>query len=563
MLHNCHFRTALAAALLALIVVLTAGCSGERDQPPADNRPDGGTLVVGLDADADALSPLVTTTSSGSDIFGEMFCGLARTNPDMASYSPWLAESWEFSPDHKTLTFHLRDDVLWHDGVKFSAYDVEFSVPLYQSERIAYGSIRWLEKITAVTALDSFTVRFEFDAVYPYQLTDANVGRPLPKHLLEEVPHDQMRNHPFHREPVGNGPFMFESWTAQQSIVIVANDLYFEGRPHLDRVVFQIIPSRTNLIAQLKRGEIDFYPKLPPHAYKEISETEGIDVRRVPSRVYYYLGWQNTNPLFTDMRVRRALTMSINRESIVQTLLFGTGEVIHGPILPFLWAHEPDLEAIPYDPEGAKALFAEAGWTDSDGDGWLDRGGEPFEFRMKTNENNSLRKDIVVIVQEMLSRVGVKVHPETVEWTLFLEQTTGKDFEASCHGWRQGIKVDLTSIWHSRSIDDRYNMVSYSNEDVDRLIDEAVLELDREKARGMWREVQRIIAEEVPYTFLFNVDDLYAIDGRFENVELLTYSWTYNLEEWSVPPGKRKYQVAAATGQPGSPRSGSNPGNDN
>ena len=497
--------------------------------------------MVGFDADADALSPLVATTSSGSDIMGEMFCGLARTNPDMATYSPWLAKSWEFSSNHKTLTFQLRDDVFWHDGVKFTAYDVEFSVPLYQSERIAYGSIRWLDRITSVTALDSFTVQFEFDSVYPYQFTDANVGRPLPMHLLKDVPLDEMRNHPFHRAPVGNGPFRFESWTAQQSVVIIANDQYFDGRPSLDRVVFKIVPSRTNLITQLKTGEIDFYPKLPPHAYQEVARDERIEVRQVPSRVYYYLGWQNRHPFFSDVRVRRALTMSIDRESMVRTLLFGTGEVIHGPILPFLWAYEPDLEIIPYDPEGAKALFAEAGWTDSDGDGWLDREGVPFEFHMKTNENNDLRKDIVVIVQEMLSRVGVKVHPETVEWTLFLEQTLAKDFEATCHGWRQGIKVDLTSIWHSKAIADRYNMVSYSNERVDRLIDEAVLELDRNKAKKMWSEVQKIISRDVPYSFLFNIDDLYAIDRRFENVELPTYAWTYNLEKWFVPPGKRKY----------------------
>ncbi len=540
-------RTALSLYAATLLLLLAAaGCTdrGEREGKSAPARGDsldGGTLVVGFDADVDALSPLVTTTSSGSDVYGEIFASLVRTNPDMATYSPWLARSWEFSPDHKSLTFDLRRDVKWHDGVPFTAYDVEFSIPLYKNEQIAFGSIRWLDRITKVTAVDSFTVRFDFDSVYPYQLTDANVGRPLPKHILGDVPVEKIRNDPFHRSPVGNGPFRFESWIPQQSIVLAANDDYFEGRPHLDRVVFQIVPSRTNLISQLKTGEIDFYPKLPPHAYREFEDDDRIEVKRVPSRVYYYLGWQLANPLFSDVRVRRALTMAIDRESLVKSLLFGTGRVIDGPILPFLWAYEPDVPHIPYDPEGAKRLFAEAGWTDSDGDGWLDKDGKRFEFRMKTNENNDLRKDIVVIVQEMLSRVGVKLHPETVEWTLFLEQTTAKDFEAMCHGWRQGIKVDLTSIWHSRSIEDRYNMVSYSNPAVDRLIDKAVLEKDRTRAKKEWSEVQKIIAADVPYTFLFNIDDLYAIDRRFRNVKLITYAWTYNLEKWYVPPDERRY----------------------
>ncbi len=459
----------------------------------------------------------------------------------MATYSPWLAESWKFSKDHKSLTFLLRNDVTWHDGVRFSAYDVEFAAPLYKEPSIASSVVRWQDHITNVVALDSFRVRFDFDAVYPYQFTDANVAKPLPRHILEGLTPEEIRDSPFHRSPIGTGPFQFDSWTAQQSIVLTAYEEYFEGRPHLDRVVFKIVPDRVNLLTQLRTGEIDFYPKLPPHALQELEENDALEVIEVPSRVYYYLGWQNDFPLFADRKVRRALTMAIDRETIVSTLLYGKGGVIHGPILPFLWAYTSDVPTIPYNQDEAKRLFAETGWVDSDGDGWLDKDGEKFEFTMKTNENNDLRKDVVVIVQEMLAKVGVKLHPETVEWTVFAEQVRGRQFEASCYGWSQGVKVDLTSIWHSRSIESSYNMVSYRNDDVDRLIDQAVLELDRGKAKRLWAETQRVIAGDVPYTFLFYLDDLYAIDKRFENVNIITYAWHYNLHQWYVPPGKRKY----------------------
>ena len=530
--------------MIAAALLIQGGCGGGTPDRDSQEGEKGGTLIVGVETDADALCPLTSNTSTGSDVHGLIFAGLASTNPDMASYSPWLAESWDYSSDHRSLTFQLRRDAFWHDGVPFSAYDVEFSIPLYKDTLVGYGAIRWLDHITAVTALDSHTVRFDFDAVYPYQLTDANVGRPLPKHILEGVPAAEIRTHRFNRNPVGTGPYRFEEWTPQQSIVITANDDYFLGRPNLDRVVLKIVPDRTNLITQVKTGEIDLYPKFPPHAFEDLSSTKGLKVLRVPSRVYYYLGWQGENPLFADREVRRALTMAIDRESLVSSLLYGSGRVIHGPILPFLWAWDPDVPAIPYDPEKAKQMLAEAGWVDHDGDGWLDRDGVPFEFTMKTNENNDLRKSIVVIVQEMFAHIGIKMHLETLEFTVFIQQTTGKDFEADCHGWRQGVKVDLTSIWHSRAIADRFNMVSYSNPEVDRLIDEAVVELDREKAKGLWSRVQREIAADAPYTFLFNLDDLYAIDERFENVELITYAWTYNLNEWSVPPGKRKYPSA-------------------
>lgn len=498
-------------------------------------------MVIGVETDADALSPLTSSTSTGSDIHGILFAGLARTNEDMATYSPWLAESWEFSSDHRLLTFHLRDDVKWHDGVPFSAHDVTFSIPLYMNKQIAFGAIRWLDHITSVTALDSFTVRFEFDAVYPYQLSDANVGRPLPRHLLEEVPPEDFLNHPFNRNPVGTGAFRFDSWTTQQSIVLVANESYFDGRPFLDRVVFKIVPDRTSLLTQLKTGEVDLYPKFPPHAFEDLGSTSGLEIHRVPSRSYYYLGWNGAHPLFEDRNVRRALTMAIDREQIVNTLLYGLAQVIHSPILPFLWAHDPDVPVIEFDPDGARRLLAEAGWEDHDGDGWLDKDGNRFEFTMKTNENNDLRKDILVVVQEMLARIGIRMHPETVEWTVFVEQTNAKNFEADCHGWRQSVKVDLTSIWHTRSIEDKFNQVSYSNPEVDERIDRAVMELDRGKARDLWGRIQRLIAADAPYTFLFNMQDVHAIHERFRGVRFVTYSWANNIDEWYVPSDERKY----------------------
>jgi len=550
-------RSAVVVRLLPLVAILLLGCgggggeSGSREQggpPEASGKAGpaphvGGTLVVGFEADVDALNPLIASTASASDVYGNLFIYLCRMSEDMQSYEPWGAESWEFSKDRKKLTFHLRDDIYWHDGAKMTASDVEFSFRLYKNPVLAWSSIRWLDFIESVTAVDSFTVEVRFSKVYPYQLTDANVFRPLPKHLLEHVAPEDMQSADFNLHPVGNGPFKFKEWVPQQYVEIVANEDYFLGRPYLDRVRFKVVPDQTSLLTQLETGEIDFYHHFPPSAYERLSKNPNLRIYRYPSRTYYYIGWNCAREPFSSRNVRRALTMAINRQEIIDALCYGLARPTNSHFLSWLWAHDPTLRPIPYAPEAAKRLLEEEGWRDHDGDGWLDRNGKRFEFELLTNENNQLRKDICVMVQSRLKEIGVKVNVRTMEWTSFVNRLQNeKDFDAVVSGWNVGIKADLTSHFHTRSIPNKFNFVSYSNPEVDSLIDAAVVELDRDKAKRLWSKAQQIILDDAPYTFLFNLDDLNALHKRFKNVKMVTYGWDYNLPEWYVPEDEIKYR---------------------
>lgn len=530
------------SALLALSLAL-AGCGKESGGAAAGGaKHRGGTLIVGTEADADALNPAISSTGDASDIYGNLFIYLCKSTPDMEDYEPWGAKSWEFSDDRKTLTFHLRDDIYWHDGVKMTAYDVEYSFYLHKNPEVAWATIRWLDNIESVTAVDSFTVVTKFSKVYPYQLTDANVYRPVPKHLLEHIPPSEMKNAEFNRNPVGNGPFKFKKWVAQQYIEIVANDDYFLGRPNLDKVIFKVVPDRTSLLTQVETGEIDLYHKFPPEAYERLSKNPDYEIYRFPSRSYYYVGWNNAYPLFSNRDVRRALNMAINRKEIIDVLCYGLAKPVYGPFLSWLWAYSPDIKPLPFDPNEARRVLAQEGWTDHDGDGWLDKDGRTFEFELLTNENNQLRKDIVLMVQDKLAAIGVKVKPRSMEFTTWVDELQKKNFQASVGGWIVSIKADLTSHWHSKSITDKFNYVSYSNPKVDRLIDAASMELDRTKAKAMWAEAQQIIADDAPYFFLFNLDDLNVLHKRFKNVNMVTYGWDYNLPDWYVPADEIKYK---------------------
>lgn len=501
----------------------------------------GDTIVIGNIGDADSLNDLISSTKNADDVIGLLFLGLTRTNPDF-SHAPSLARSWEFSKDHLELTFKLRDDVYWHDGVKTTAHDVRFTYERQIDPVIGWSAIKWKEHIKDVVVLDDTTVKFVFKQLYPYQLMDATVGAILPKHLLEKLPPAEWKNHEFNRKPVGNGPFKFKEWKAQQYIEVEANDKYYRGRPPLNRILFKVVPDQENLVIQIKSGQIDFWEGVPPRFYKDLVREGSISAHVYPSRNYTYIGWNLKNPLFQSKKVRHALTTAINRQEIVNALLFEFGEICRGPVSPIIWAYKPDLPLFPYDPARAKQLLAGEGWKDTDGDGWLDKGGKRFEFTIKTNKGNQIREDILVIVQDQLKEIGIKVSPNPLEWTIFSDDMNKKNFEAAVAGWSVGLKMEMTTIFHTKSIPDKFNFVSYSNPEFDSLNDAASMEVDREKARKMWHRAQELIVDDQPYTFLYIPKQINFIGKRFQNVQMQTVGWNYNLDQWWVPKDRQKYK---------------------
>jgi peptide/nickel transport system substrate-binding protein len=215
--------------------------------------------------------------------------------------------------------------------------------------------------------------------------------------------------------------------------------------------------------------------------------------------------------------------------------------VCNGPIVPILWAYDPHLPSFPYDPDKAKQYLADEGWKDTDGDGWLDKDGRRFSFTLKTNKGNKDREEITVMVQAMLKKVGIEVHPNPMEWTVLLTDLNKKQFDATVMGWSVDTKIDMTTIWHSKSVGDKFNFVSYANPALDKLNDTALFEMDRAKAKSLWWQAQEIIAEDQPYTFLYVPKRITFVHNRFKNVQTETIGWHYNLEQWWVPKAEQKY----------------------
>ncbi|MDZ7359123.1 MAG: peptide-binding protein [candidate division KSB1 bacterium] len=505
-----------------------------------------GTVIIGTSGDFDSFNELNAASSDALQAIQYLLFMSLTTLDENLQFAPQLAAAWEFAPGDTLLTFHLRKDVFWTDGVPTTAHDVLFTYLLAIDTTVAYPAASRFDQTAQVEVIDDFTVRFHFKRPYPDALFDTQMPI-LPKHLLEKIPRAEMAACEFNRKPVGNGPFKLVEWQANQRVVFEANPNYALGRPKLDRLVFQIIPEETVLMTNLLTGKIDMISSLTPLAFKQAEGrgqgAEGdspIRTIRYPGRNYAFIGWNNARPLFTR-RVRQALTMAINKNEIINTLLEGYGQPAIGPLLPFNWAYDKDLRDLPFDPAAAQNLLRQEGWQDTNGDGILDKQGKKLEFSLKTNADNQLRRDIAVMVQAQLKKIGVQANVEAVEWNLLLQQVfEQRDFDALISAWDADFAVNPSPLWHTAAIANGYNIVSYRNARIDSLLDRARAIADRRVAAPLWHEFQKIIVEDSPYTFLFAQERLAAMHRRVQNVKMDVRSWLVNIGEWQIENDAKK-----------------------
>ncbi len=526
----------LISLFLASVVWFAVTLTNNRDTDgkPQANVPNakyGGTLVVGLSDDVDSFNPLFNETASAQEITHLLLIGLADLN-EHSEFVPALASSWEFSTDNLSLTYQMRPDAQWSDGVAVTAEDVKFTFDSMMDPQVATPRQGATEYLESVEAIDLHTVVFRFSQAYPDQMFDTAVEI-LPKHILDGVAPSALRAHDFGTNPISSGPFKLKKWVHQQYIELEPNDLYFGGRPYLERLLFKVVPDKSSLLMQLMNGEVDMMLNIPPDEAKRITqENPEINLYPVAGRLYYYMGYNTKHPLFDNAEVRRALTMAIDRQSIIKALLYGFGESCLGPVSPMVtWAYNQEIDEVDFDPEESTELLHTHGWRDLDKDGWLEKDGQQFEFTLKTNWGNDLRSDVAVIIQEQLKKVGVKVEIETMERSAMITELRADNFEAYMGGWNTSINVDLTPLFHS-SATDMFNLVKYSNPAVDSLIEQGREELNREKAGDIWQEAQRLIYEDQPYTFLFWKARIVGVRRDFKQVTPIPLSTLYGIEKW-------------------------------
>ncbi|MGD8724385.1 MAG: ABC transporter substrate-binding protein, partial [Desulfobacterales bacterium] len=338
----------------------------------------------------------------------------------------------------------------------------------------------------------------------------------LPEHLLNDAALKKealklgkdpqsfsMRQSSFNRDPVGCGPFVFREWVTDQYIILDRFEDYWEGPPHYQKYVFRVIPDLLTQEMEFYAGTIDSYG-VQPHQVKRLEDDPDFQSFSGTSFGYSYIGYNMRRKPFDDRRVRLALSMAIDVDKIIEYVLYNQGERITGPFPKQTDFYNPNIKPVPYDPQGALKLLAEAGWT-RNADGWLEKNGKRMQFKLITNNGNDIRKAILAVAQDSWKQIGIDVRTDLVEWAVFIQERVNKlDFDALVLGWSMGIDPDLYQIWHSSQTGyNQLNFVGFKNKEADDLIIKIRQEYNHDKQVKYCHRLHKIIAYEQPYTFLF------------------------------------------------------------
>jgi len=518
---------------------------------PSDPRYGGTVVVAGIAEIADGMNAAVSSAYEANQhqIFVNLM-SLVRYDENINPV-PYLAESYEVSEDGRSLTFRLRQDVYWHDGERTDAHDVAFTWDVVTDPLTAFPNAAFWDHYEkgseGIEVLDDFTVRLGLEphAEFLDAWTKTAI---LPEHLLRDVPHQELTQHPFGTQcPVGNGPFVFVEHRTQDRWVFEANPAFtagLGGRPFVDRYVYRIIPEYTTLLTELLTENIDVYIRPPPDQARQIMDGPNTEWRNYTFRDYVFVGWNARKPQLSDPRVRRAITMATDREAIVQATLQGYGTVAHSGVPPFHWAYDPSvISPLEYDPAAAQALLDEAGWRDRNGDGVRESAdGTRLSFSIKYNTGNQLRQDIAEIMQSQLAQVGIEARPQVVEWATLLQQIntpTLRDFEGVVMGWVPEFKLDDTDLFHSERIDQPYAWSGTRNPEIDRLLEAISVTVDRDVARGLWEEYQQVIVQEQPYTYFYFPDRTDGLNRRLQGVVMDARGEWLSIKDWYIDPASR------------------------
>ncbi len=596
------------ALLTGFVLLLSFTACGGGDSAGAGNSDgDGDILSISKKAtdnsvtihelqDCDKLNPILSSSANSTYVEGNIFYSLLTMDPQSLKYKGQLAVS---RPEIKeinegkykggmSLTYEIRPEATWDNGTPIVAEDYVFTMKIIKNPKVDAANIRpYMEFIHDIKIDPKNPKKFTIFSKDRYLLAEAFSGYTIlppyiydPKGLMKKftIPQlndpknrDQLINNSdiqafakgynsekYSREKgfvVGAGPYEFTEWETGQRITLTKKKNWWGDKvPDLkatpSKIIYKIVPDWTTAITSMKDEGMDLSRSIRESDFVELKDNKLFSrYYNMHSPVflsYDYIGFNRKNPKLKDKRVRRAIAHLVDRDEIIDVLMYGLGEKINGPIHPTKSYYNKKLKDIPFSVDKAVSLLKEAGWEDTDGDGIVDKmiDGKkvPMKLTFTTNAGRDRRKNIGILLKENAKRAGIEVTVEILEWTVFLERNKRREFDMKCLGWVQSpIPDDLKQVWHTESDSpDGSNQVGFGNAESDKIIEDIRSTLDEGKRTKLYHRIQELIYDDQPYVFVASPKERIAIHKRFENAPTSVARPGYNETEFVLKKGAAK-----------------------
>lgn len=510
-----------------------------------DGRPDGGTLNYGEYGRPATLDPITSNEMISLRVTELVFNGLVGIN-EKQEIVPELAERWEQSRDGRVYTFYLRKGVTWHahegeEAKPFTADDVIFTYKIMMHPRtITPLKVRY-EFIDTAEKLDDYTVRFTLKRPILNALAKFSF-KIIPKHGPAN-PLFLTREDPFVQNPLGTGPYILKNITADREIILVANDNYFKGRPHLDKFIAKSFADQNIMTQAMMFNAIDMIVLVNPRDIPEIQGDKRFVLQPYNALSYSFFGYNVRNPLLSDKRVRQAFTYAVNRQEMLDSFFNSQGTIISGPFAPGSWAYNLEVQPYAFNPDKAKSLLRDAGFTPG-GDGIMQKDGKKLALVLKVpiEKESEAVKRVVLAFRNYLKNIGVDVNVQFKEWQSWKEDVfLEHDFDIVFASWVFDDSADISSLFHSGEIGPwKNNFIGYTSAETDGLINESKLTLDHEKRRTINRRLHTLLADESPYTFLWTLTNYAAYHNKMRRVAIHPYKFYSFADEWFIAEKDQK-----------------------
>ena len=528
-----------------IFVLFIVSCDRNTETKNKEQTSSKSTFYRRISAQPETLHPIRASDAFSRYIRDYVIEKLLIRNIETNKLESALAERWEISPDYKTYTFYLRKGVLWHDGKPLTAEDVHFSFLAYTD--VNYGGAHYfsyLENIEKSEVIDAHTIKFyakkkHFGSFEKFVLT-LNI---IPKHIYQD--HKVKLN----RSLVGSGPYTFAEYDQNKKIVLKRNKNWWGNKIKPDKylfgqVVFRIIPTDNDALLRMEQGQLDFMGLTSESYFKKTSKAPWGDrvlkkqVKNLMPKSYSFIAWNLKNPLFKDQKVRKALSYLMNRELMNEKFYNNSYALTAGPTHTQSKYADPDVKPILFSQEKALKLLKEAGWTDSNQNGVLDKeiNNQRVEFQWTLLFPAKSLEKYLTIYQEALKKAGLKMSLKQLEWVSFTKALDERNFDAVTLAWSPDAADDEwhpRQIWHSGSITNKgSNFISYNNPEVDQLIELTEEEMDPVKRGKILKKIYKMIAGDAPYTFMFNPDYHFYAHSREVKMVKPTYQYGIGYQFW-------------------------------